>query len=130
MPNRSAPVDLSTRGAFAGTVDKLADRGWQAAAGDERTVANLLCDQLEFADVLVVNKLDLVSKKQVQTIEALLRRVNPTAEIVRTKHSKLDPAFLLGKARFKLARAEEHPEWLVEARVNEHTPETVGSGHF
>ena len=111
------------------TVDMLADRGWQTSESDARTVAQLLCDQLEFADVLVVNKLDLVSEAQLLMVEALLRKINPTAKIMRTLHSKLDPAVLLsGKARFKLAKAEEHPSWLAEAREHEHTPETVEYG--
>lgn len=78
--------------------------------------------------MLVLNKLDLVSQAQVRTIEALLRRVNPKAEIVETRQSKLDPAILLRKARFTFKRAEENPNWLVEARHNEHTPETVEYG--
>ena len=58
-------------------------------------------------------------------MEALLRKINPTADIIRTLHSRLEPAELLTKSRFTLQRAEEHPEWLAEARENEHTPETV-----
>ena len=110
------------------TVDKLADRGWQAAADDERTVAHLLCDQLEFADVLLVNKTDLLSGSSCDTVESLLRKINPAAEIMRTVRSQVDPALMLGKARFSLQRAEEHTRWLVEARQNEHTPETAEYG--
>ena len=104
LHNLVTVVDAASLFEQLGTVDRLVDRGWQAGADDERTVAQLLCDQLEFADVLVLNKLDLVSRAQVQTIEALLRRINPSAAIVRTQQSKLEPSFLLGKARFKLAQ--------------------------
>ena len=128
LHNLVTVVDAASLLEQLATVDSLVDRGWQAGAEDERTVAQLLCDQLEFADVLLLNKLDLVTKAQARTVEALLRRINPKAEIVRTRQSKLDPAFLFGKARFKLALAEEHPNWLVEAREHEHTPETVEYG--
>jgi len=97
------------------TMDTLVDRGWQATEGDQRTVAHLLCDQLEFADLLLINKCDLVSEAQLGAIETFLRKVNPTAELVRTEHSKLPPATLLGTARFSMKKAEEHPQWLVEA---------------
>ena len=129
LHNLVTVIDAASLFEQLGTVDMLADRGWQATEGDGRSVAQLLCDQLEFADVLVLNKIDLVSETQLLTVETLLRKINPTAEIQRTLHSKLDPAELLGvTARFKLAKAEEHPQWLAEARKHEHTPETVEYG--
>ena len=78
--------------------------------------------------MLLLNKIDLVTETQRGTIEAFLRKVNPTAEIVCTEHSVLQPAELLGKARFSMKKAEEHPQWLVEAREHEHTPETLEYG--
>ena len=128
LHNLVTVVDAASLFEQLNTIDSLVDRGWQAGVDDTRTVAQLLCDQIEFADVLVLNKLDLVSQAQVRTIEALLRRVNPKAEIVKTRQSKLDPAILLRKARFTFTRAEENPNWLVEARHSEHTPETVEYG--
>jgi G3E family GTPase len=110
------------------TLDALADRGWQAGDDDRRTVPQLLVDQLEFADVLVINKADLVSEAQLGAVEALVKRINPEAELLRTTHSKLEPTVLLAKARFNMQRAEEHPDWLKEAREKEHTPETVEYG--
>lgn len=110
------------------TIDTLCDRGWQAVASDTRTVAQLLCDQLEFANVLLINKIDLMEETQLHMLEALLRKINPTADIMRTMHSRIQPDVLLGKARFNLEKAEEYPDWLAEARENEHTPETVEYG--
>ena len=110
------------------SLDKLVDRCWEAGKGDQRTVAQLLCDQIEFADVLLVNKVDLVDGMQLRQVETVIRRLNPVAEILRTEHSKLEPATLLGKERFQLRRAETHPQWLAEARENEHTPETIEYG--
>jgi len=109
------------------TMDTLVDRGWHEVEDEQRTVAHLLCDQLEFADVLLVNKCDLVTDAQRGAVETFLRKVNPTAEIMCTEHSKIQPDALLGTARFRLEKAEEHPQWLMEARENEHTPETLES---
>ena len=128
LQNMVTVVDAASIFEQLGTLDRLADRGWQADESDRRTVPQLLCDQLEFADVLIVNKADLVSEAQLGTVEALVKRINPKAEVVRTTHSKLDPALLLGKARFNMASAEKHPDWLKEARENEHKPETVEYG--
>ena len=78
----------------------------------------------EFADLLLLNKCDLVTDAQRASVEGFLRKVNPTADIVCTEHSKLEPAALLDKARFNMDKAEQHPQWLTEAREHEHTPET------
>jgi G3E family GTPase len=128
LHNLVTVIDAASLFDQLGTVDKLIDRGWQAGAGDDRTVANLLFDQLEFANVLLINKIDLLEEMQLQKVEALLRRINPTADVVRTLYSRLEPVELLGKERFSLQKAEEHPAWLAEARENEHTPETAEYG--
>ena len=83
---------------------------------------------MEFADVLIVNKTDLLSEEQLSAVERLLKKVNPGAEVLRTSHSKVEPSLLLDKARFSLRQAEAHPQWLKEAREHEHTPETVEYG--
>ena len=110
------------------SMDTLADRGWQADNGDARVVSQLLCEQLEFADLLVVNKVDLLSEDELVAVERLIRKLNPGAEVVRTSHSRIDPSLLFGKARFSLRQAESHPQWLAEAREQEHTPETIEYG--
>lgn len=110
------------------TMDTLVDRGWQAAEDDDRTVSHLLCEQLEFADVLLVNKTDLLSESQLLTVETLLKRINPTAEVIPSVYGKVDPELMLGKARFSLEKAEAHTMWLVEARTNEHKPESIEYG--
>ena len=110
------------------TVETLIDRGWQARATDRRTVAQLMCEQIEFADLLVLNKTDLVDDAQRGRVEAVLRKINPLTEILCTEHGQLEPALLLGQGRFSLRKAQEHPQWLKEAREHEHTPETVEYG--
>ena len=128
LQNMVTVVDAASLFEQLGSLDRLIDRGWQAGEGDRRSVSMLLCDQLEFADVLLVNKADLISEAQLGAVEALVRKINPKAEVMRTTHSKVDPALLLDKARFRMERAEEHPQWLKEAREHEHTPETIEYG--
>ncbi len=121
-------VDAASFFEQLGTMDTLVDRGWQAAADDKRTVAHLLCDQVEFADLLLVNKSDLVTAAQRGAVEAFLRKVNPSAEILCTENSVLEPVALLSKGRFSMDKAAQHPQWLKEAREHEHTPETLEYG--
>ena len=128
LHNLVTVVDAASLFDQLGSVDTLADRGWEAGAEDTRGVAHLLCEQLEFADVLLMNKTDMLHDEQLAAVERLLRKVNPTAEVIRSVHSRIDPALLLDKARFSLRKAEEHPQWLAEAREHEHTPETVEYG--
>ena len=108
--------------------EKLKGRGWQAEDGDERTVAQLFCDQLEFANVVVMNKMDLLDDAGRARLRATLRRFNPEAELVEATYGRVAPATILGTGLFKLERAAEHPTWLKEARVGEHKPESVEYG--
>ena len=128
MHNLVTVVDAASVFEQLAAVDSLIDRGWQAGAGDVRSVANLMVDQLEFADVLVVNKTDLVDAAQLSAVERCLRKINPTAEVVLSAYSQVDPALLLKTGRFSLRMAEQHPAWLVEAREKEHVPETIEYG--
>ena len=128
LHNLVTVVDAAAIFEELGSVDTLAERGWQAGDGDERCVAHLLCEQIEFADVLLVNKADLLGDVELGAVERLLHKVNPTAEVIRSEHSRVEPARLLGKARFSLRKAEEHPDWLREARAHQHVPETVEYG--
>ena len=128
LHNLVTVVDAASIFEQLSTVDTLVDRGWHEVEGDKRTVAHLLVDQLEFANLLLINKRDLVTAEQLGAVEAFLRKVNPTAEIMRSEHSVLPPPALLNSARFNMQKAEEHPHWLKEARENEHTPETLEYG--
>ena len=125
LHNLVTVVDAASIFEQLSTVDTLVDRGWHDVEGDKRTVAHLLCDQLEFANLLLINKRDLVTAEQLGAVEAFLRKVNPAAEIMRSEHSVLPPPALLNAARFNMQKAEEHPQWLKEAREHEHTPETL-----
>jgi len=104
-------------------------RAREAALGedDERTVADLLVEQVEFADVLVLNKLDLVDADEAGRLEGMLRHLNPGARIVRAEHGRVDPREVLGTGRFDFEQAARSPGWMRELR-GEHVPETVEYG--
>jgi G3E family GTPase len=110
-----------------GSPDELRDRDLQAGEGDERTVVDLLVDQVEFADVLILNKTDLVEPDDLAQLEALLRKLNPTAALVRTQFGQVALDQVLNTGRFDFARAAEAPGWLKELR-GEHVPETEEYG--
>ncbi len=105
----------------------LSDRLDNIDEADERTIAELLTDQVEFADVIVVNKIDLVSDDELHRLEAILRRLNPTAQIMRAQQGVVPSAAILNTARFNFEMAALSPEWLQEAR-GDHTPETEEYG--
>ncbi|MGL5097053.1 MAG: GTP-binding protein, partial [Planctomycetia bacterium] len=90
---------------------------------DERNLVDLLVDQVEFADVLLLNKCDLVTEAELLFLEKVLRRLNPGAEIVRTTRGATPTAKVLNTNRFSMEQAERAPGWLRELR-GEHVPET------
>ncbi|MET9436450.1 GTP-binding protein [Streptomyces sp. NPDC006551] len=107
--------------------DGLTDRGLAPYEDDERTVSDLLMDQIEFADVIVVNKLDLVAPADADRLRAALSRLNPAARIVSATHGRLRPAEILGTGLFDLERAQQAPGWVRELN-GDHVPETEEYG--
>jgi len=94
---------------------------------DERSVADLLVEQIEFANVLVLSKLDLVSPDDAERLESMLRHLNPEARIVRAAHGKVPLDAVLGTGLFDFEKAALSPGWMKELR-GEHVPETVEYG--
>ncbi|MEV6671331.1 GTP-binding protein [Streptomyces sp. NPDC051162] len=107
--------------------DGLAERGLDQYEDDERTVSDLLMDQVEFADVIVVNKLDLVTEADADRLRAALTRLNPAARVVPAEHGRVDPSAILGTGLFDLDRAQQAPGWVRELN-GDHTPETEEYG--
>ncbi|MEU3458023.1 GTP-binding protein [Micromonospora sp. NPDC006766] len=107
--------------------ETLEQRGLSAYEGDDRSIADLLVDQVEFADVLVVNKTDLVDAADLTVVEALLARLNPAARQIRAVHGRVPPVEILHTGRFDLDRAETTPGWVAELN-GEHVPETEEYG--
>lgn len=105
----------------------LAERGLDQYEDDERTVSDLLMDQIEFADVIVLNKLDLVTKRSSDRLRATLTRLNPVARIVPATHGRVELREVLGTGLFDLERAQEAPGWVMELN-GDHVPETEEYG--
>ena len=107
--------------------DGLAERGLDQYEDDDRTVSDLLMDQIEFADVIVLNKTDLVDTGTVIRLRATLTRLNPAARILTTRQGRVAPAEVLGTRRFDLERAQQAPGWVRELN-GDHVPETEEYG--
>ncbi|OSP43491.1 hypothetical protein B7767_09845 [Streptomyces sp. 13-12-16] len=110
-----------------GTGDDLAERGLAPYEDDERTVSDLLVDQVEFADVLVLNKLDLVDDADADRVRGVLARLNPTARLIPAVHGRVDARDVLETGRFDLERAQQAPGWVRELN-GDHVPETEEYG--
>ena len=107
--------------------ESLQSRGESLGEEDNRTVTDLLIDQIEFADVIVLNKLDLVTKKQAEEVEAIVKALNPVAEIIPTTQSEVPLNRVLDTNLFDYAKAEASAGWIRELQ-GEHTPETEEYG--
>lgn len=92
----------------------------EADEESERPLTELLIDQVEFCDLLLLNKTDLVEEGKLDEIEAIVERLQPRAEIVRTTHSEIDPGRVLGTGRFDLQEAQRHVGWKRELASEEH----------
>lgn len=107
----------------------LADRGAALGPGDERSLVQLLTEQIEFADVIVLNKVSAASPEALVTARAILRALNADATIVETDHGRVDPAEILGTGRFDFAAAHRHPTWAQELYgFADHVPEDAEYG--
>ena len=109
----------------------LASRGESLGEDDERTVVDLLIDQVEFADLVVLSKCDLVDEARLARTEHVVRQLNRGARIVRAAHGDVPLHELLDTGRFDFDTAAEHPGWLQVLRGQEE-PETeeYGIGSF
>ncbi|MEU0965059.1 GTP-binding protein [Streptomyces sp. NPDC005917] len=107
--------------------DELVERGLDQYEDDERTVSDLLMDQIEFADVIVLNKLDLVDTESADGLRATLSRLNPAARIVPAVHGRVAVGDVLGTRLFDLERAQQAPGWVRELN-GDHVPETEEYG--
>ena len=104
-----------------GSWDDLTDRRMGLDDEDDRNIVDLLVDQVEFANVIVINKTDLISPYDLEQLDQIIRRLNPNAEIVHARESCVPLSSILGTKRFQLVEAEEMPEWLTVPRGQETT---------
>lgn len=119
-----------------GSADTIIDRDMTDDQEDDRSIVNLLTDQVEFANVIILNKSDLVTEDQLGILEKTLLKLNPTAKIVRTTHSKINPREILNTGLFDYEIAEQSAGWQKELELAQkgiaHSPETeeYGIGSF
>jgi G3E family GTPase len=110
-----------------GSEDFLTERGESLGEDDTRTVVDLLVEQIEFCDVLLINKADLVEEAELIRLIAILHGLNPRARIHLSQFGKVALADILNTGLFDFDAAAAAPGWLREMR-GEHTPETEEYG--
>ena len=105
----------------------LQDTGESLGDEDERSVADLLVDQVEFADLILISKIDLVSSEDIKRLIAILKTLNTYAKIIPISQGEIDVNEVLNTGLFDFERAQQAPGWLKEMR-GEHVPETEEYG--
>ncbi|MEM7165542.1 MAG: zinc metallochaperone GTPase ZigA [Planctomycetota bacterium] len=110
-----------------GAAEALQERGESLGEDDERTVTDLLIDQVEFADVIIVNKCDLVSEQESQKVQAILKALNPGARTLTATRSQVELSSVLDTHLFDYDKAAQSAGWIRELQ-GEHTPETEEYG--
>lgn len=109
------------------SADYLTSRELTNIEGDDRTIVNLLTDQIEFANVIILNKIDLISEDQLEILNAIIQKLNPEAKIIKTTQSKVALHNVINTGLFDYEKAEASAGWQKELE-NEHTPETEEYG--
>ena len=105
----------------------LREKEMAVSDNDYRTLNDLLVDQVEFANVIIINKTDLVDEYQLGQLEDILRHLNPEATLLRAQQGVVPLDALVNTGRFNFERASRSPGWAKELR-GEHTPETEEYG--
>lgn len=107
--------------------ESLASRGETLGEADERSITDLLIEQVEFADVILISKIDLISSAEREELTAILRGLNTEAQIIPAVMGQVPLKQILNTGRFDFDRASQAPGWLKELR-GEHVPETEEYG--
>jgi G3E family GTPase len=109
--------------------DFLKDRGESLGEDDTRPLVNLLVEQVEFANVIVLNKTDLVDAETRTTVLRVIKSLNPVAQVIEATHGRVPLSAVLGTGLFKEGEAENHPLWAQELYgFQDHKPETQEYG--
>ncbi len=112
-----------------GSADFLADRGETAGDGDNRTLIDLLVEQIEFANVVILNKVSTATQTEHDAARKIIIGLNPDAKLIEADFGKVDPKRVLGTGLFDFAEAETHPLWFKELHgFKQHIPETEEYG--
>ncbi|MEP3247762.1 MAG: GTP-binding protein [Sneathiella sp.] len=109
--------------------DFLRDHGESLGEEDERTLVHLLTDQIEFADIVILNKVSDAGPERVDAACKIIRSLNADAQIIETDHSDVDAESILNTKMFDFEKAHEHPMWAKELYgFADHVPETEEYG--
>ncbi|CAL2106251.1 putative metal chaperone YciC [Tenacibaculum sp. 190524A02b] len=111
-----------------GSPERLIDRDLTDIEGDYRTIVNLLTDQIEFANVILLNKTDLITKEHLGVLKAAIQKLNPSAKIIASSYGKIKPEEILNTKLFNFEEAEQSAGWIEELNADGHTPETEEYG--
>lgn len=110
------------------SIETLQDRALTDMQEDYRTIVNLLTDQIEFANVIILNKTDLVTAEQIETLKAIIRKLNVDAKIIEGRFGKVSPAQILNTGLFDFDKTSQSAGWIEELNKPNHTPETEEYG--
>lgn len=124
-------VDALNFGRDFGSLDTVLSRQMNDDQTDTRTIVNLLTDQIEFADVIILNKTDLVSKADLGELHAIIKALNPAAKVIESSFSKVPPQSILNTGLFDYEKAEQSAGWIQELNKvgnGGHVPETQEYG--
>ena len=111
------------------SADFLRDRGASLGASDERALVDLLVEQIEFADVVVLNKVSACAAPDRELARKIVRALNPEAELIEADFGRVPLGKVLDTGRFDFERAEQHPLWFKELNgFKDHMPETEEYG--
>lgn len=105
------------------SIDTLMDRNLNDDTTDDRTIVNLLIEQIEFANVIILNKTDLVSEEEVLELKHILKKLNPEAKIITSTYGKVELNQIMNTGLFDYDKTSQSAGWIKELE-NEHTPET------
>jgi G3E family GTPase len=110
-----------------GSCETVLTRNMNDDPEDTRSIVNLLTDQIEFANVILLNKCDLVSKEQAKELEAIIRKLNPRARVIQTTESKLELGHILNTELYNEGFEASSSAWIEELE-NKHVPESEEYG--
>lgn len=108
--------------------ESLLERQQAVGADDTRDVVDLLISQIEFCDVLILNKCDLVEEEELNELEGVLRKLQPRAKLLRTERGEVNPEEILNTGLFDFEAASTSAGWMQELMNDHHTPETEEYG--
>ncbi|WP_291787500.1 GTP-binding protein, partial [Cecembia sp.] len=111
-----------------GSADTVHSKNLNDDPEDQRSIVNLLTDQIEFANVILINKADLVPQETLKELSAIIQKLNPEAKVMVTSQSKINSREILNTGLFDFEKASNSAGWQAELEKEQHTPETEEYG--